>query len=487
MTFFYRLAVFLTMNFVVLYVSSVFAQTPPQSKLELDQGVCAFKAKEYVDAQHHFERALELKPADKRLPIYIARSIFFQYHQSLQGAAKLEKGKEVIAAYEKALAANPGDHEASGTIADLYAEIVPERLPEIAGDETLPKAVRTRIYTILAARSSTCVLDITEQNRELKHLKDGTSEYRYTKPRDPADLTKAQNCARAGIKFVEKSLELGPGEESTWSYKATLSFQMAHLAEMEQNMVEEAIYKKRAEGAQAVYRKINAEVRDKQNKADEEDLRKWKNGPENAQKQVTALANFIATGKLVKEPVDSAESVVTSPVELLVAPGDYSGGMEEKRRPEPNESAKVPWKIFTSPGGEFKALLPSLVDSSGPLVSARDENIHYQIASIKRPPGGPPIDERAVLATGAWSMVDIACNFIVMANKRCEVALEGDINVGGHLGRRYRIKESRCGDIFPGIIDAVSTVDRIYVIEITGADENDPRVRAFLKSFVLTK
>ena len=486
MTFFYRVLLFLTVNFVCSLVSSAFSQTPPQSRAELDQGVCAFKAKEYVNAQHHFERALELKPSDKRLPMYIARSIFFQYRQNVQGAAKLAKGKEVIAAYEKALAANPGDQEASGMVADLYAEIDPQRLPEIAAAETLPKAVRVRVFLKLASQSYTCALDITDKNK-VEFMQGGNRAYRYTKPHDPTDLTKAQNCARAGIKFIEKSLELGPGEESTWSYMASLSFQMARLAEMEQNMAEKAIYTKRAEDARAVFIKISAEVRDRQNKADEEDLRKWKNEPENAGKQVTALANFIATGKLVKEPVDSAESVVTSPTVLLVALEEYSGAMDEKRRPEPKESAKLPWKIFTPPGGEFKALMPSPVDSTGSLFSSRDGNIHYQIVTIKRPLGGPPIDERAVLATGAWTVADIACNFIVMANNRCEVALEGDINVGGLTGRRYRIKESRCGEVFPGIIDAVSTVDRIYVIEITGADENDPRVNVFLKSFVLTK
>ena len=138
MTFFYRVLVFLTVNFVCSLVSSVFAQTPPQSKAELDHGACAFKAKEYLNAQHHFERALELKPSDKRLPLYIARSIFFQYRQNVQGAAKLAKGKEVIAAYEKALAANPGDQEASGFAAKAfaYAEITSLPLASFAAPWT---------------------------------------------------------------------------------------------------------------------------------------------------------------------------------------------------------------------------------------------------------------------------------------------------------------------------------------------------------------
>ena len=135
--------------------------------------------------------------------------------------------------------------------------------------------------------------------------------------------------------------------------------------------------------------------------------------------------------------------------------------------------------------------MPSPVDfrpnGTGPsLFSVTDENISCQILSINRPPGGP-LDERVVLAGAAWALANAVCNFTMMANDTCDIRLAGNINVGGHPGLYYRIKESNCSTVTPGLIQAVSTVDRIYVIHIHGADENDPRANRFLKSFALTK
>src|SRR4051812_19873858 len=98
------------------------AQTP-DLRTGLEQGVCAFKNRDYHLAQTEFEKALQKDPGNKLLMLFAARSIDFQYDPKDSAAGNLAKGRSAIDAYSKLLAADPADAEAVNSIVRLYEQI----------------------------------------------------------------------------------------------------------------------------------------------------------------------------------------------------------------------------------------------------------------------------------------------------------------------------------------------------------------------------
>jgi tetratricopeptide (TPR) repeat protein len=456
-----------------------------QAESLMDQGICAFKDKKYPLAQEVFEKARELDPANKLLLVFAARAKYFQYQPHDRTPANIAKARTIIEAYEKVLAGNPGDPEAVFVIVGLYEQTDPEHLREIAANENLPREVRKSIYSKLAAKANSCANDITAQNRtELRH--NGHTVYRYNKPRNPADLTKAKACAGDGLNFVEKAIALAPDDEAAWSYKASLLTQMSRLGEMEQNPAEKAAYGKQAEEAISVFRRISGEVRDRQKKADEAAQRSEERQMTDEERQA-GLAAFISTGTLRREHhIDSGS--IDSPL-ISVLPSDDSApprppttkGTQERKADHP---IKTPWKSFTSSDGEFTALMPSPVAhaASDRSYTVTNENIAYFISVTDIPPSAP-VGTDVMLATAAYGASDTVCNFSLMAKSTCEIGLVGKLTLNGYPGAQYRIAEINCDKVNPGVMRVYAVKDHIFVIIVTGANEDDPRVSRFLSSF----
>src|SRR5689334_6207004 len=107
------------------------AQTP-DAKTALEQGVCAFKNKDYRSAQTEFEKALRQDPANKMLLLFVARAIDYQVDAKDRSAGNLAKARSALDAYSKVLAADPAESEAVSAIVRLYKQIDAAKLTDIA-------------------------------------------------------------------------------------------------------------------------------------------------------------------------------------------------------------------------------------------------------------------------------------------------------------------------------------------------------------------
>ncbi|MEP6788582.1 MAG: hypothetical protein ABJB40_09135 [Acidobacteriota bacterium] len=449
-----------------------------QSRKLLDQGVCAFKKKDYVLAQKDFDQALQLDPTNLFLRVFIARAHYWQFQPNVRTAENVAKGREAIAAYEKVIAANAADSESASAIAGLYEQIDAEHLQETAANENLPKDVRKQIYIGLAGKLNTCANDITEQNRS-EVTRRGQWSYAYHMPQNKSDLQKGQTCAREGIKLVDKALQLAPNDEPAWSYKASLLYQMARFAEMELHADEHAAYGKQAEQARSVFKKISGEARERQRTADEDEL-KSEGRPKSAEEQYPEFANFAATGKRIREArIDGSE--VDSPVYWLEAPMPNG---DETTKEKPIVPIKLPWKTFTANQGEFTASLPSPLDIDGSATyTVRSEGVTYLISSTKIPPAAR-VSTDALLVGAVFEITGAVCTLLSLAKATCEVRLARKLTQNSYPGVQYNAEKTQCENVSRGLIRVYATKERLYTIIIAGAAENDPRVTKFLTSIV---
>ena len=241
-----------------------------RAKNELNEGAGAYKAGKFVEAQQHFEKALELDPGQKNAPIFIARSIHAQYRPGVVTPENIDKAKAAIAAYQKVITNDPSNDDAFNAVAYLYRQIKEEDseskwLMARANLESAPKEKRSDAFTVLASKRWNCSFEITEQKEnKATVMKDGKPIIQFKKG-NQEDFDKARGCAMEGLKLVEQAISLNPDNESAWSYKTNLLREMAKFAEMENNTEEKAKYEQQA--AQALER--NTEL-NKQNKLKKE-------------------------------------------------------------------------------------------------------------------------------------------------------------------------------------------------------------------------
>jgi tetratricopeptide (TPR) repeat protein len=477
-----RLAGPLILVLIAFSAAPIAAQSPGSdstAKTALEQGVCAFKNKNYPLALAEFEKALQQDAGNTLLMRFRARAMHFQYDPKAGGADNIAKARSAIDAYLKLLAADPADDEAPMAIADLYEQIEGGRLPEIAADESLPKQVRTRIYLKLAAKSNTCANDITEKNVTMVS-RGSNRPVRYHMPKNVSDLAKARTCASDGLKRIDKALALEPHNESAWSYKASLLVQMSRLAEMQQQPAEKAGFDKQASLAKTEFKKIADERRARQDDADrEEELQAGKQQmtPDDG---APAIKDFYTTGRLRKTVRIDQYSIDYPGQSLLDA-------MPEDRKPQPGPAGPpLSWKTFTPPDGRFSALLPSHVDIERTFFYAKAGDKTYVVTYTDIPPD-PPATVDQMMAGLAWGLATGVCGWSLMADASCDVRLSGKISLGAYPGIQYAVSEDNCIKIFPGLIRVYATPDRIYALAAIGGDENDPNVAKFLNSFAVKK
>jgi hypothetical protein len=131
-------------------------------------------------------------------------------------------------------------------------------------------------------------------------------------------------------------------------------------------------------------------------------------------------------------------------------------------------------------------MMPSYVDSGRKTYHAENEGRAYWINYIDRP-AAAPVGPDEMMAGLAWALADITCNFSIAAKANCDIHLSKKITLGAYPGVEYFITEDNCGKIYPGVIRAYATPNRIYTIMVTGGDENDPNAGKFLSSFKINK
>jgi TonB family protein len=241
------------------------AQT--EVKRELTEGALLYKDGNFVEAQRHFERALELDPANKNAPVFIARAIQQQYRPGVDTPENVSKGMEAIEAYKRVLTDDPDNEDAYNAVAFLYRQMKNEErerewLFMRAELPSAPPEKRADAYTVLASKDWNCSYEITEQraNKRLVRPTKARVVIEYLKPKAQADFDKAKACAVEGLDLVGQAIALFPGHKHAWAYKSNLLRELSKLAQMEGNATAKADFDRLAGEAEAKHKELNEEA-----------------------------------------------------------------------------------------------------------------------------------------------------------------------------------------------------------------------------------
>ena len=228
---------------VIALVVSLPAQTPKtplteaqlQAREELNEAARAYREGNFVEAQAHSEKALQLDPQNRTAPMFVARTIHAQYRPGKFTPENVAKAREAIAAYQRILERNPADDEAYKAIAYLYGDIKEDQLlrewiTQRANDVSFPNDKRAEAFVVLASKDWDCSFKITE----LPTIKtvNNKAQVSYRMPKERAEFERAKECANHGLEMVNTAISLTPEDEAAWAYKTNILLELSKLAEM---------------------------------------------------------------------------------------------------------------------------------------------------------------------------------------------------------------------------------------------------------------
>jgi tetratricopeptide (TPR) repeat protein len=252
-----------------------------RAKSQLNDGAQAYRARQYPEAQQHFEKALELNPDQPNARLFIARSIHAQYKPGVEKEENVQKAREAIKAYQDVLTHDPNNDDAYNAVVYLYRAIKDEQherewLMQRANLESAPGEKRSQALTVLASKDWQCSFNVTEQPENKVAVDKGDKTIvQYKKPKEQRDYDDAMKCVADGLQLAEKAISLDPKSEQAWSFKTNLLLERVKLAKMDGKDAEAADYQKQADAAQQRTTQINAENK---RKKDEEEKAKAANG-----------------------------------------------------------------------------------------------------------------------------------------------------------------------------------------------------------------
>jgi hypothetical protein len=200
------------------------------------------------------------------------------------------------------------------------------------------------------------------------------------------------------------------------------------------------------------------------------------NDDELTRAQTASAADFVVTGRMVRQPSwDQLSEPVHPSYDEIFGP--------EPPRPKARPDRESAWKLFASTADRFSAMLPGGVIQDHGAGANTYTSGKYSITVMPRPSGQPSgIDETSVLAMAAWGAAHSTCNFVRMGGAECDVRPIGRSILGGHAALLYRLDQISCSTI-SGVLAVVSTDDRIFVVLTQAGDENSADVKRFLNSF----
>ena len=236
-----------------------------RAKSQLNDGAQAYRARNYGEAQEHFQKALELNPAQKNARLFIARSIHAQYKPGVEQEANVAKAREAIKAYQDVLANEPDNDDAYNAVVYLYRMIKDEQsernwLMQRANLETAPGVKRSQALTVLASKNWQCSYNVTEQAENKAAVTKGDKTVvEYRKPKQQRDYDEAMKCVADGLQLADKAISLDANSEQAWSFKTNLLLERVKLAKMDGKDSEAAEYQKQADAAQQRTTQLNEE------------------------------------------------------------------------------------------------------------------------------------------------------------------------------------------------------------------------------------
>ena len=209
-----------------------------RSKNELNEAARSYREGNYVEAEQHSRKALDLDPNSKAAPLFIARTIHAQYRPGVAAPDNIAKAREAIEAYRQILQNDPQNDEAYRAIAFLYERIkedvkLRDWITARANDPNAAPEKRAEAFIVLASKDWNCSFQLTEPNKVTASTGEGRASVTYNKPKDQKDFDSAQMCVKRGLEEVENALRFDPNSEPAWSYKTNLVLEAIKLAQME--------------------------------------------------------------------------------------------------------------------------------------------------------------------------------------------------------------------------------------------------------------
>ncbi len=253
-----------------------------RSKNELNEAARTYREGQYVEAEQHSRKALELDPDSKAAPLFIARTIHAQYRPGVAAPENIAKAREAIEAYRQILQNDPQNEEAYRAIAFLYERIkedgkLREWIIARANDSGAEAEKRAEAYIVLASKDWNCSFQITDlPTNKITTVTEGKATVSYKKPKEQKDFDSAQMCVKRGLEEVENALKFDPNSEPAWSYKTNLLIEASKLAEMDGKTDQKAELDKQREAAQKRTDQLSEANRKKQA---EEDAKKAASPP----------------------------------------------------------------------------------------------------------------------------------------------------------------------------------------------------------------
>ena len=402
-----------------------------------------------------------------------------------------------------------------------------------AVDPTRTEKDRSSLYTVLAGQSWDCSYKITELP-ESKLIAADNHTIIYKKP-PQKNFESAQACVRRGLDEAETALKLDPDNESAWSYKTNLLQEAAKLAEMEGDAIHKAAYRKQSDEASKVVTDLAAKHRAEEEKEWARQEQERKKNDSFTPEEAAAFSRELVELKRENSLAEAIETLFIPDIELttLVAPIPIP---EEKTEnpvaPAPNPEKKSEavargvspvnhaqdaratasttatrpaakgcfrevdgpaqveekrdWKIFAPAGEEFVVDLPDNVCRSnvGGYIAA-SEGVMYSINSIPRPaiPLSPDVVDGA-LNTLARTFANMRSSAWLGggAGNSFELKLLRKEDVAGQPRKLYAYAQVSCQVRKESVLLIQAAKTHYYTIDISGANESDPRVQRFLRS-----
>ena len=245
-----------------------------RAKNALNEGARAYKARQYAEAQQHFEHALSLNPDQKIAKFFRARTIHSQYKPGVEQEQNVAKAREAIKAYQDYLQIEPESDEAYNAIVYLLRQLKDEQqerewLIQRTRLESIPKEKRSQAFTVLASKQWQCSYNITEQKENMQTVMQGDKAViQYKKPKEQKDYDEAVKCATEGMQLAEQALALDPNSEQAWSFKTNLLLEMVKLAKMNNDTAKAEEYQKQADAAQKRTTQLNEENKRRRDEAE---------------------------------------------------------------------------------------------------------------------------------------------------------------------------------------------------------------------------
>ncbi len=235
---------------------------------DITEGAKSYKNRKFEEAEERFRRAISLDPSQDIALIFLARTLHSEFLAKRDDKTKAE---QAIEAYKQILVKNPADDAAFKAVSSLLDNLGKKDeqqkwLTDRAADEKVPAAQRAEALTSLASKEYNCANEITEPLKDTVE-KAGKASYVFKKPKTPEDFEKLRGCVQHGTEYIDKALALNKTNDSIWSYKASLLYQNARIAEMDGKTADKDNFTKQGDEAKAQFTTLSRERKEREDAA----------------------------------------------------------------------------------------------------------------------------------------------------------------------------------------------------------------------------